>query len=228
MKNIARIAVIGALMALGVAQSNAGFIGTTTNYTTNVVVKSRVTIVGTASLDGNKRFGLSTKVVLTNIASALDITLDKKATLELVHIVSSTDNSGVTPLQGTWRVRLINGIGTTPIDLSANVGAATGSDIFNVTVADNIAVSKTSGNTTIVRRMIHVSLDASNVSLEANGLTIITSKTSPKGTSEIFDCDFMGDGFLGGETEWVIENGQLNAAGNDNATEIIVTVTGAG
>jgi hypothetical protein len=113
MKNIVKIAVIGALIALGIAQSNAGILINTTNYVTNIVVKARMTVFATAFQDGDTRVRLNTRDVLINIADELDITLDGKARLELVHILNSTDDSGnTTPLQGTWRIRLINGATT--------------------------------------------------------------------------------------------------------------------
>jgi uncharacterized protein YqkB len=223
MKNIARIAVIGALLALGIAQSNAGFVGTQTNYTTNIVVKSKLVIFGRIFLDDGGQVTLTTKVALTNIAQALDITLDKKAHFQLVHIITSTDNFGsTTALQGTWRVRLVNG--ATTYDLSATVGAATGPDLFNVTAADNISVSKVKGNVTVIRRILHVSFDANNLGIEGNGVTIIRSTTSAKGTAENLDCDFYGDGFVEGDTNMVIQGG-LDASGKENATEVITTVT---
>jgi uncharacterized protein YqkB len=223
MKNIARSAVIGALLALGIAQSNAGNILSQTNYTTNIVVKSTMIFFGKMFLDDGEQVTLTTKVALANIAQALDITLVKKAHFELVHILTSTDNFGsTTALQGTWRVRLVNG--ATTYDLSSTVGAANGSDLFNLTAADNIAVSWVDGNVTLVRRILHVSFDAGDLAIEASGMTIIRSKTSSRGTAENLDCDFYGDGFVEQESEMVIQGG-LNARGNENATEVITTVT---
>lgn len=227
MKNIVKIAVIGALIALGLARSNAGTL-LTTNYTTNIVVKSKAIIVATVWLEGTNRVGFTTKTVLPRIASALGITLAPKASLELVHIISSTDNSGVTSLQGQWRVRLING--ATTYDLSAASGVITNdANIFNVTAPDSIAVSKTSGNTTNTRRILHVSLDANGLSLEADGFSWLISKTSAKGTSEVFDCDFTGDGFDSNlEMNAVYDDGHFDSSGQENATEIIATITGGG
>lgn len=230
MKNIARIAVISALMALGIAQSNAGFIGSTTNYTTNIVIKSSLAIIGKIYLDGNVQAKLTTKAVLTNIASELDITLEKNATLQLVHITKSTDSSGATtPLEGTFRVRLINGANT--IDLSSNLGAATGQDIFNITgtIADTgNTVSQVIGKKTTERRILHISISAANLVLEAEGMTIIGSSTSSRGTSEQLDCDYAGDGSAN-DNNAVFEGG-LDAIGarKNNATEIIITITNNG
>src|SRR5438105_3287036 len=117
MKNITRILLMAALMSLGINLSIAG--GPIPSFVTNIVVKSRMTIFATAFQAGDKRVRITTKDVLQDVADSLDLTLDRKARFELVHILQSTfDTGGTTTLQGTWRIRLINGAAT--IDLSAS------------------------------------------------------------------------------------------------------------
>src|SRR5207247_2189500 len=89
MKNITKVLLMAAFMALGITHSNAGG---SASFITNIVVKSRMTIFATAFQDGDKRVRISTKDVLQAVADDLDLTLDPKARFELVHILQSTDN----------------------------------------------------------------------------------------------------------------------------------------
>lgn len=229
MKNIAKIAIIGALMAVGVAQSNAQT--TNTVFTTNEVVKSRLTITGTTYTSDSKPVRFANKDVIKLIATQLGVTLAAKARLELVHILTSTDDSGTaTAAEGTWRVRLVNG--ATTIDLSVHIaGAADGADLLNITRFDGISVSSGTIAHNTEHMILHLSFQTDAVLNEANGFGALISTTSAKGISEKLDLwDFAGDGSVGSAATPAVFWGDIHATGGvkDNATEheTIVDITG--
>src|SRR6185436_6608465 len=104
MKKFASIAVIGALLALGVAQTSAQ----TTLHYTNAVLKANITATAYVQTGENAvtKQRITNKDVLKRIADQFGVTLGKKARLEL-WVITASDDPNIP--NGTITVRVRDG-----------------------------------------------------------------------------------------------------------------------
>jgi hypothetical protein len=194
MRNTIKLAMVGGILAAGLAQSGAQV------FQTNLVMKLNLT--GTAYVQASDgvvtKARITTKDAITRIASDNEITLVRGNKLIFELPLGTSDET--VPV-GSPVVSLQNGADIIAVGDNFNLFPADGS----VTVADIRGRTETDfGNW-------RVSFATSDTSFEAQGFTTIKKSTGgrPSGTASI---NFSGDGTVGGNP--AVVNGKATSSGN--------------
>ena len=193
MRNTIKLAMVGGLLAAGMAQSGAQ------EFQTNLVVKLNVT--GTAYVQSSDgvvtKTRITTKDAINRIASDNEITLSKGAKLIFEWPQATSDGSSL----GSPIVSLQNGADIIALGDNFNIfpldGAVTAVDIRGRTETDF--------------SNWRVSFATTDASFEGQGFTTLKKSTSGRLTGNI-NVNFSGDGTVSGNP--AVVTGKCTGSGN--------------
>jgi hypothetical protein len=194
MKNSIKLAMVGGLLAAGLAQTQAQV------FQTNLVMKLNIT--GTAYVQASDgvvtRTRITTKDAINRIAADQEITLNRGAKL-IFELPQNTSDDSVAV--GPPVVSLQNGADITALG-----------DNFNLFHLDGTAtVSSIRGRTETDYGIWRVSFATSGASFEAQGFSTFKTTSSSR-TSGSVAINFAGDGTVDGNP--AVVSGKASSSGN--------------